>query len=324
MRCTRTTATAVLTLLSVAAAGCSSGGDEGAYPSKRIELVVPYPAGGATDSLARIWAKCFEDELGQTVTVVNREGGEGATGTQFVADAEPDGYTLEATSDSPVLVVPEQVDTPYSFEDLDFIAMLGYSPDVFYVPSDSEFETIDDLAEALRSGEDLKVASYGPITSTAMRGVLMAEANGFTWKTVPFNSGADQAQSVASGDSDVGYGDINIPMIELADAGKVRLLAAAEDVTAYQEGIPTLEDAGLEGYAGDDANIVYLTGPSGMPEEVTTALEDAYQTCREDDDLVKNSFQVQLLPEEGTMGSELDTLVDEVAAAYRDAVGQTQ
>ena len=323
MRCTRTMATAVLALLSVGAAGCS-GDDEGAYPSKRIELVVPYPAGGATDSLARIWAKCFEGELGQTVTVVNREGGEGATATQFVAEAEPDGYTLEATSDSPVLVVPEQVDTPYTYEDLKFIAMLGYSPDVFLVPGDSEFETIEDLASALQSGEDLKVATYGPITSSAMRGELMAEANGFTWNTVPFNSGADHAQSVASGSSDLGYGDINIPMIELADAGEIRILGAAEDVSAYKEGIPTLEDAGLEGYAGDDANVVYLTGPKDMPEEVTTALEDAYEACREDDDLVKNSFQVQLLPDEGTVGTDLDAVVEDIAGAYREAVAQTK
>jgi tripartite-type tricarboxylate transporter receptor subunit TctC len=319
------TATFAVAALALSACG-AGGGNSGAFPTKRIEVVVPYPAGGATDSLARIWSQCFEEELGETVTVVNREGGQGATGSRYVADAKPDGYTLLASSDSTYVVSPQQSeDTGYDYDDFDYIAMLGYSPDVFYTRPDSEFQTIEDLAAALQSGdESVTVAEYSPITSTAIRGASMAAANGFEWNVVPFDSAADKAQSVAAGDSDVGYGDINIPLVELVEAGKLMFLGSAEDLAAYDDAIPTLEESGLDTYAGENAGIVYLAGPQDMPSDVVDALESAVTECADSNDTISNALQVQLRPDSGTMGEELDELVEQSYESYGAAIAESQ
>lgn len=313
-------------LLTAACGGQGSGAQEKDYASKRIEVVVPFPAGGATDSLARIWSKCFEKQLGQTVTVVNREGGQGAVGSKYVKNAKPDGYTLEMVSDSPLLVVPYQAQNiGYKYDDFDYVAMLGYSPDILFTRPDSKLSSVEAATQALRSGDNsIKIAEYSPITSSYIRGAQMAKNNDFAWNTIPFDSGADWSQAVASGDADLGYGDINIPLVELANAGKLKILAAAEDLSAFKNGIPTLEDAGLQKYDGPNSNIVYLVGPLGMPKEVTSALERTVKTCRESDKLVKDAFQVKLLPSEGTEGAGLDSLVDDVAKGYQNAIAEAK
>jgi tripartite-type tricarboxylate transporter receptor subunit TctC len=317
-------AVAVLGISGLVATACGGGGGgQGGtgvkYPERRIEMVVPYPAGGATDSLARIWAKCFEGELGQTVTVVNREGGQGGVGSASVAGAKPDGYTLEIAPESPLMVLPELVkDVGYTYERFDYVATLGYSPDVFYVSADSKFQSINDLVAALRSGGDApRPAQYSPAASSRMRADSMAANNNFPWGVIPYDSAADVAQSVVSGDAGFSYSGISIPMLEQLKAGKLRLLAAATDISVIQKGVPTLESAGLKGFAGPDADVVYLAGPAALPAEVVGVLEKAVNTCRVAPG-VKDALPVQLLPAEGTTGDALDKSVPEVATAYRD------
>jgi tripartite-type tricarboxylate transporter receptor subunit TctC len=304
--------------------GGSASGSEVSYPEKRIEMVVPYPAGGATDSLARVWSKCLEDELGQTVTVANREGGQGGVGSAFVADAEPNGYTLEIGPESPLVVLPQVVtDVGYGYKDFDFIAQLGNSPDVIYVRKDSEFKTIDDLVAALKSGGDVPVAaSYAPSSTTRMRADSMAAKNNFPWEIVPFNSAADVAQAVVAGDADFAYSGTSIPMFEQLTAGNVRILAAGEDVSLMQDDVPTWEEAGLKAFDGPNADLVYLAGPAGMPDEVVGVLEDAVTACR-DTDAVSEALPVQFLPDEGTSGDALDETIPEIDKAYRDHFAQT-
>lgn len=320
LRSITTAAVSAIALASLAACGGASD-DNAAYPTKRIEMVVPFPAGGATDSLARVWSKCLEGELDQRITVVNREGGQGALGSEYTAKAKADGYTLEITSESPMLAVPEMVeDAGYTYEDFRFIAGLGYSPDVMIVPGDSKYTTIDDLKkDLLGSGKALTAGTYSPTTTAAMRMKTVGEKNGFNWKPVPFDTSAELVQAVASGKADMGYGDVSIPMAEMLKAGKIRILAAAEPIDAFQKGVPGFEESGLQDFGAPNVNFVYLVAPKDVPDAVATTLEEAVVTCKADK-AVSSAFQVALLPAEGNAGDELKAVVDELAQAYLDAI----
>lgn len=328
---TRTMAVVALGISGLVVSACGtnraseSGGEDGgevSYPERRIQMIVPYPAGGATDAVGRLWSQCLEGEMGQTITVVNREGGQGGVGTAFVAQAEPDGYTLEIAPESPMMVLPETVeDVGYTYEDLDYVAMLGRSPDVFYVRPDSRFQTIDDLVAALRSADAPRGALYSPAATPTMRGASMAEKNGFTWEVVPYDSAADLTNAVVAGDAEFAYSGISIPMIEQLRAGNLRLLAAAEDVSLIEEGIPTMDEVGLEGFDGPEADLIFLAGPAGLPDEVVGVLEEAVAACR-DDPSVSEALPVQFLPDEGTTGDALDEVVGETQAAYSEYLAQ--
>jgi len=301
----------------------TSGNAKSDYPSKRLEVVVPYPAGGATDALARIWSSCLEKELGQRITVTNREGANGSVGTKFVAVAKPDGYTLEISSDSAYAAAPAQIkDAGYKTGDLDYIAALGYSPDVIYVNAKSPYKTIADLKAALDSGKALKVAAFNPGTSTRMRTDAVGKNNNWKWKPVPFQSAAEAPQSVVIGNTDIGHGDISIPLIEQVKAGRLRILAAGKDVSSAVDAVPTFEEAGVKGFQVN-AQFVLLAGPQGLPTDVVQSLEKAVTTCRTSETVGK-AFQAKLVPTEGTQGDALDKTIADLAPLYATAFEQSK
>src|SRR5699024_3205312 len=116
------------------------------YPSGPIELIVPWAAGGGTDSVARLVGNQLSDELGTQVNVVNREGGSGVTGHQAMADADPDGSTLGLVTVE-IGMMHHQGLTDLNSEDLTAIAQINEDPASLVVAADAEWETAQDLLD---------------------------------------------------------------------------------------------------------------------------------------------------------------------------------
>lgn len=123
-----------------------------AYPSKPITLVVPFPPGGSTDSVARAIGPKMSDKLGQSVIVENKAGATGTVGAGYVKRADPDGYTLLVTSLGPLVIAPHLLaNVPYDpAKDFDFITVAVQSPNVMVVPASSPYKSVADVVAALK------------------------------------------------------------------------------------------------------------------------------------------------------------------------------
>jgi tripartite-type tricarboxylate transporter receptor subunit TctC len=142
----------------------------------------------------------------------------------------------------------------------------------------------------------------------------MADITKIPMQHIAYKGSPQALQDVAGG---------NVPFLfEQLTAGNVRILAAGEDVSLMQDDVPTWEEAGLKAFDGPNADLVYLAGPAGMPDEVVGVLEDAVTACR-DTDAVSEALPVQFLPDEGTSGDALDETIPEIDKAYRDHFAQT-
>jgi tripartite-type tricarboxylate transporter receptor subunit TctC len=127
----------------------SSGASESKFPEKAIEIIVPYAAGGGTDTLARSFADLAKDNIGESVTVVNKAGGGGAIGMQNGLAAKPDGYTISMVTVE-LLTLPHSGLAQFTHEDFTPVALLNEDPAAITVKADAPWNTIEEFIEAAK------------------------------------------------------------------------------------------------------------------------------------------------------------------------------
>jgi tripartite-type tricarboxylate transporter receptor subunit TctC len=247
---------------------------QGRYPSRPVQLVVPWAAGGGTDAVARMIANLLERDLGQPVVVVNRTGGQGVVGHAAIAHAAPDGHTIGMLTLEIAMMhwVGLTEITPRSYTP---IALLNQDPAAVMVNAASPHADIRALAEALRAAPPRRLkgtgSGRGGSWHLALVGWLRAMGLGaehVLW--VPVEGAALGMQELAAGGVDL----VACSLPEgrsMIDARRVRPLVvmAAERNAAFPE-VPTLKEAlGIDYAAGLWRGIA---GPPGMPAEVTQVL----------------------------------------------------
>ena len=264
--------------------GASCGlGEAAGYPSKTIEFVAPFAAGSSADSGARLLAAGLEKELGQKVLVVNKAGGSGEEGREYVAKAKPDGHTLLAVAASTVnTMVTRKVN--YTFDSFD--AIMQYSDDASYifVGTSSPLKTIDDFIAKAKTGS-LTLATVGHMTSHHLSAVLLEKRGGFKFRYVHGSATGAGAQ-VAGGHVDACTSGIP-HMATMMRAGKLRIIA-----TSAPQRDPRYPDAASWKEKGIDALVPAARGvfvPAGTPPVVR---EKLYQSFRKslDSEEVKKKF----------------------------------
>jgi len=172
------------------------------YPTRPVEVIVPYGPGGPNDLGVRFLSGKWAEVLGQAVVVVNKDGAAGGLGAKYVANAKPDGYTLLATSDSAVVWSRlGRKDTTYDLDSYRFLFNFGKSPIFFSVKSDSRWKTLHDfIKEAKNNPGKLKYASVGPASVYNMVADMMCEAaGGIKLTDVPFKSSPASLTALAGG-----------------------------------------------------------------------------------------------------------------------------
>lgn len=192
---------AVITAVACAATITAAKAD---YPERPITLIVPFAAGGGTDTMARVLAQGLTESLGEEVVVVNKGGAAGTIGASALADAKPDGYTIGVLPIGPLTTQPHLRDVPYDVDSFDYICGVSSVPITVAVAQDSPFGTIKDLlAHAKANPGDLIYGSGGAGTIPEVATNYLFELAGVDVVHVPFKGGAAAATALKGGHSDL-------------------------------------------------------------------------------------------------------------------------
>ncbi len=265
------------------------------WPQKPIKMIVPFPAGGGTDVVARLVAKYLTERLGQTVFVENRGGANGAIGLQALKQSAPDGYTIAMTSDTPMTVNP-WIYKNLPYEPLrDFIpvtstirlpSMLAVHPSV---PARSVAELIA-LAKAKPNG--LTYASAGVGNFSHLEAELFSIATGVKMLHIPYKGTGPSSMGMIGGEVQLGFNNVST-LLPHAQAGKLIALAVAEpkrlkelpDIPAIAETVPGFEMAPWVG----------IIAPAGTPKEIVDRLTKEILAVMRDPAAVKQFTDQQLV-----------------------------
>ena len=263
-------------LLTLAALALALAAPAHAWPDKTITLVVPFPPGGSTDTLARSIGAEMQKKLGQTVIVDNKAGATGTIGTAQVARAAPDGYTVLVSSLGPFVIAPYLIkNVPYDAgKDLDLLTVAVQAPNVLVEPAASPFKSVADvIAAQKKTPEKITFASSGNGSSDHLTAELFWLQSGTSGIHVPYKGGAPAISDLLGGQVDASFQNINA-ILSHVNAGKLRALAVTgAKRSALLPNVPTLSESGVK-----DADVYSWQGiaaPKGLPADVKAKLHGA-------------------------------------------------
>ena len=246
-----------------------------AWPDKPIKIVVTFPAGGASDIVARVMAEQLSQKLGQAVVVDNRPGAGGSVGGLLVAQAPADGYTLMLSNSTPISIGPFALEKqPYDPVDgFTHIALIGSAPCVVMANPKTGIKTLADLeAHAKKSGR-LDFGSGGPASIGHIYGELMKNSLGVNMVHVPYRGGAPMTTDLIAGVIPVGI-DVLTAFVPYFKSGQiVPLVVTSAARSALVSEVPSVVEAGYSKLVLD--NFFGLSGPAKMPADVVARLNTA-------------------------------------------------
>jgi tripartite-type tricarboxylate transporter receptor subunit TctC len=241
------------------------------YPTKQIELVVPFVAGGTTDNIARMMAQRFTESWSQTVIVSNRAGGASTIGTAAVAKSPPDGHTLLVTTLA-FSVNPALQKLPYDpIKDFAPITELASLPMMLVVhPSLPVTNLKEFIAYTKASPVGLDFASSGAGTSTHLAAEMFKSMAGSNLVHVPFKGNAEVMNALLGGHIKI-YFSLVPTVLQHVKSGTLRALAVTtEKRLAYLPDLPTIAESGFPGYEINSWQGVFA--PTGTPKDVVTKI----------------------------------------------------
>jgi len=217
----------------------------GRYPQRPIQLLVAYPPGGGTDTLARIIAEALRREIGQSVVVMNRAGAAGLIGTAAAARAEPDGYTLLLDTGNATLRPAIDPATPFKPSDFAPIALLTESPVALAVSNSLPVNSVAELLAYSRAHPgQINYASTGPGSPQNLVTELLKRHARLDWLQVPYQGGAPALTDLTAGRVHVMFSN-PVPLMPYAQTGHLKVLAvtSAARLPALPD-VPTMAEAG--------------------------------------------------------------------------------
>jgi tripartite-type tricarboxylate transporter receptor subunit TctC len=242
------------------------------YPSKTINLVVPFAAGGSNDIVARALAKKLGEAWGQTIIVDNRVGAGGLVGSTHVANSPPDGYTLLVISSTytinPAVKANMPFDTLKAFEP---VALIGSSPLLLASTNNLPVKSVQDLIALTKSKPGtINYASAGPGSINQIAAEMFASQAGVKIVHVPYKGGGLAINDLVGGHVEIYFSSM-LQILQAAKGGQVRPLA----VTGLKRSpsipdVPTIDESGVKGY---EASIWWgVVAPAGTPADIVAKL----------------------------------------------------
>jgi len=243
------------------------------YPARPIRMVVPYPAGGTTDLLARGIAQKMGEALGQQVVVENRTGAGGNIGSDLVAKSKPDGYTLLMGTIASHAINPNLYrDLPYdAVKDFAPIALVATLPNLLVVNPTVPVKTVKELIALARARPgELAFASAGSGTTQHLSGEIFKKMAGVDMLHIPYKGNAPAVTDLVGGQVQVMFDNIPISLQQVR-AGKLRALAVTGPRRSpVLPDIPTIAEAALPGYSV--TSWFALFAPAGTPQDIVALL----------------------------------------------------
>jgi tripartite-type tricarboxylate transporter receptor subunit TctC len=242
------------------------------YPNKPIRLVSTYAAGSSIDIIARLVAKPLSEQMGQPVIVENKPGAGGDLGTDFVAKAPKDGYTIGFASPGPVVVNPMlRKSMPFAPTDITPVILLATGPNVILVNPEVPAKTLPELIAYIKANPGkVSYASAGNGTSGHLAGELFRYLTKTDILHIPYKGNAEAVTDVMGGRVQILFSGVP-PIRAHVESGKLRAIAIADSRRARQlPGVPTVAEAGLPG--AESAAWYGILAPAGVPAPILDRL----------------------------------------------------
>jgi tripartite-type tricarboxylate transporter receptor subunit TctC len=265
------------------------------WPARPITAVVPYAAGGNTDTMARIVSERLAATLGQPVVVENVAGASGAIGAIRVARAAPDGNTLLFASASQIIIAPLVQKTGYDPQkDFVPVSIFGAGPYILGVKPSLPVATFREfLAYAKDNPDKLNYASAGPGGIIHLATALLASRAGIHMTHVPYKSGAPALNGLLTGEIDVYFGNAS-ELLQQASSGRVKLLAVSSAARLKQlPDMPTIEES-YPGFVVTSWN--GFLAPAGTPQPIVRLLARETRNAAKDPAIADRLLQLGIEP----------------------------
>jgi tripartite-type tricarboxylate transporter receptor subunit TctC len=276
----------------IQAQGASPAGAE-TFPARPVRVVVAYPAGGSTDTTARLLAQALSEKMHGSFIVENRSGAGGVIGADYVAKAAPDGYTLlYAASPELSLATSTKKEVPYDpIKDFATIAFVGRVPFVLVANKNFPPNNLQELiAYTKEHPTSVSFSSFGTGTSNHLTGELLNLRAGIKMQHIPYRGSAPSLTDLMAGQIQVTL-DAITPVLPLIQSGQIKALAVATPQRLKQlPEAPTMSESGMPGFTG--GTWFALMAPAGTPVAVVAELSKATSEVLASADLQK-SFETQ-------------------------------
>jgi tripartite-type tricarboxylate transporter receptor subunit TctC len=303
---------AVVTLL--ASVGSTSPASAQSYPDKAIRIIVPFSAGGAADILVRLLAQSLSERLGQPVIVDNKPGANGVIGTEVVAHARPDGYTLAlGTVGTHAINAGLYEKLPYDpMKDFAPIAIVGTTPNVFVVHTSLPIHSVSEfIAYAKAHPDTVSYATPGIGSSQHLSTVVLENLTGVKLIHVPYKGSSPAVADLITGKvkmSITGFTTV-MPYVK---TGQLRAIGVTTRTRSSAiPDVPTIEEAGVPGY--ESVNWLGMFAPAGTPPAIVQKLNLAIVDSLNNDQAIKTRM--------GPDGFYFNRLTPDEVAVYVAAEG---
>lgn len=263
-------ASAALGLL--AATGLAGAQSAANWPSKPIRIIVPYTPGGSSDIIARIISQPLQEALKQTVIVENKPGANGNTGSDMVAKAPADGYTL-LMCDVGALSISPSVYTKLPFDpskDLKGVTMLAYSPHLLVVHPSVKANNLKELVALSQAGKmDFAITAIG--SAPHLAGVAVEKATQAKWEYIPYKGGSQALSDTVAGQTQVVMNGM-LATLPFVQSGKLKVLGVSKATRVpLLPDVPTIAEQGVKGF--ESGTWQGILAPAGTPQAVVDKLQ---------------------------------------------------
>lgn len=284
-----------------------------AYPTRPIKLIVPFAPGGFTDVVARILGQKLSVSMGQQFVIENKAGAGSTIGTDFVAKAAPDGYTLVMVSTTHVISPSIYKTMPYDpIKSFTVISKLVDSPYVLLVNPKVPARNVQELVALAKAAPDtIHYASSGNGSSQHLMGGLFASMTGAPLKHVPYRGSGGAATDLVAGVVESSFAGVPNALSQVPQ-GRLRALAVTTAKRIPQlPDVPTMQEAGVPGY---EASVwLALLAPAGTPRDIVMRLNGEIAKVMSAPDTQKALYDAGVEPTPSTPEAMADYMVKDMA-----------
>ena len=257
------------------------------YPARPVRLIVPYPAGGSTDILARVLAEKIGPAWGQPMVVENRAGATGVIGADSVAKSPPDGYTLLIGVNGPISIAPAIRTMPYdSLKDFAPVTLIADAPKLLVIHPSIPAQTLQEfIAWARTQGKPISFASAGIGTTGHLASEMLKQRAGLDANHVPYKGGGPAIADVIGGHVQFMF-EVMPQLLPHVQAGRLKALGISSNERSRAiPALPTIAEQGLAGF--QSSTWFGVLAPAGTPEAAITRINAEFSRALAEPDMAK-------------------------------------
>lgn len=253
------------------------------YPTKPVNYIIPFNAGGESDIAARLQQPVFEEQTGQSMVIQYMAGAGGAQAWSQLNEMEGDGYTIMGTNLPHIILQPMAQDVGYETDDITNVFFFQYTPDAILVPADSQFETLEDLVTYAKENPGMVTFSgSGTYSANNVAQAKFDSLAGTTTTYVPFSGTSPAITALLGGQVMAGF-SYTTAALNQGDQVRVLAVAADERVPAFPD-VPTFKELGYDMTGGAYRGVAV---PSSTPEEVRQQVSDTLAKVNKDPEFIR-------------------------------------